>query len=216
MTDVFRILVICDPQLQNEVETIIGKLRDDISILYWQKGSSKESIELAWKEENLWGVVFSVYSDYILPPHALSKIRIPLNIHPALPNNPSVGYDVYPRIHGEDKCGATIHWMEKKIDHGVVLETEPIPLPHSATYPIIRKLNQTAVLSLFEKWLRLASEASKQALLERLQVPANKGRGWTGPCTSERMRRAKLIEFKQNNPLKWDSLEIPLTVFAIK
>ncbi len=91
-----------------------------------------------------------------------------------------------------------------------------IPLPHSATYPIIRKLNQTAVLSLFEKWLRLASEASKQALLERLQVPANKGRGWTGPCTSERMRRAKLIEFKQNNPLKWDSLEIPLTVFAIK
>jgi hypothetical protein len=216
MNDTLSILIIADPQLKNEIENIIGKCAANVAVHYWQKGSSKESIELAWKMENHWGVVFSVYSDYILSPHALSKIRIPLNIHPALPNNPGVGYDVYPLIHSEKKCGATIHWMERKIDHGVVLESESVPLPQRATYPITRKLNQTAVLSLFEKWFRLASKASKQALFERLTVPVSQGRGWTGPCISERMRRARLSEFRQKNPLKWDHLKIPFSLYSIK
>lgn len=216
MTNAFRILIICDPQLQNKVDNIISKRATDVVVRYWQKGSTEKSIDFAWQEENHWDVVFSVYSDYILPQHALSKIRIPLNIHPALPNNPGVGYDVHPLIHSEGKCGATIHWMEKKIDHGVVLESESIPLPQSATYPITRKLNQTAVLSLFEKWFRLASGASKQAFFERLQVPVSQGRGWTGPITCKRVLRSRLIEFQQNNPLKWNRLEIPPMLFPAK
>lgn len=116
MDDTLSILIIADPQLRNEIENIIGKCAADVAVHYWQKGSSKELIELAWKMENHWGVVFSVYSDYILSPHALSKIRIPLNIHPALPNNPGVGYDVYPLIHSEKNAGRRfIGWKGRSI-----------------------------------------------------------------------------------------------------
>lgn len=205
----FNILVICDPQLQNEIETIIEALEVKASIIPWQKGFATESTEAAWQDGKNWDVLFSVYSEYILSQHALDRIRIPLNIHPALPNNPGVGYDVYPLINGEKKCGATIHWMEKLIDHGVVLESKAINLLTHATYPLTRKLNQAAVISLFEKWFTLASSTSKRAFYEHLQVQVNQGRGWTGPCVSKSTRRLRLLEFQSKHSAKWDRLKIP-------
>lgn len=214
MEGAFRILVIADPQLKGEINRIVNSCTTQLTVHYWRKGDSKHLIENEWHCEHRWDLVFSIYSDYILPPNALNKIRIPINIHPALPNNPGVGYDVYPLIHNEGKCGATIHWMEEKSDHGVVLESKTMPLPHNATYSITRKLNQSAVLSLFEKWFRLASNTSKLAFYERLQVPLNQGRGWTGPYASQHTRNAKLLQFRANSPLKWDRFDIPMTLFS--
>jgi len=201
-------LVICDPNLKSEIENIIADSAADVSVIDWHSGSEEgdSHVKSAWQEDYGWDIAFSVYSDYIIPQHGLNKIRVPLNIHPALPSYPGVGYDVLPLIDRAEKCGATIHWMDEKIDYGVVLETKPTDLPQNVTYSQVRNFNQVAVLFLFKKWFRFGVD---RALLDRLRVPILQGRGWTGLYTSEPVRRAKLIAFKQKNPSVWHELQIP-------
>ncbi|WP_435895107.1 formyltransferase family protein [Oceaniferula spumae] len=189
----------------------MGSSSADVSVVIWQKQSAhaRSLIEAAWREEAGWDIAFSVYSDYVLPSRGLDRIRVPLNIHPALPSHPGVGYDVLPLIDGEKKCGATMHWMDEQIDHGVVLESSSMEIPQNANYPVVRKLNQMAVLSLFEKWFRLATGTTQSAFFERLRVPVSQGRGWTGPYVSEAVRTAKLNDFQRMDPVKWEKYEIP-------
>ena len=216
MRDSLSILIICDPSLKNEIELLIGEHRTNLTVIYWSKDSpiQPHPIDPIWDSEKHWDVLFSVYSDYILSPYALSKIRIPLNIHPALPENPGVGHDVYPLIDNQGNCGATIHWMEEKVDHGVIFESRVTPLHKNATYPLTRKLNQTAVLYLFEKWFKMATKGCQSELLEKLQASLGQGRGWTSPTSSTRDRRTRLIAFRKNNPSKWERLQIPLSLLS--
>lgn len=207
MERALKILVICDVLLQDDIEAITSMLDTEVTIIGWNKTQHQNHAldESVWRVGSSWDVVFSVYSDYIFPQYALDRIRVPLNIHPALPHNPGVGYDVLPLLRDEKKCGATLHWMDEKIDHGVVLDTMPIDLPNNANYPMVRELNQKAVLDLFEKWYGLASA---NTLFEKLKVPRSQGRGWSGGYTSVSMRRAILIKFQRDHPLRWSQLHI--------
>ncbi len=213
MKNAFKILVICDPQLKDDVERIVGHQSSRLQTVYWQRGHSKKEIEPILNAPKEWDLLFSVYSDYIVPNHVLNKVSIPLNVHPALPNYPGVGYDVYPLIYDDDYCGATLHWMEEKCDYGVVLDTLPLPLPKGSTYPKVRKLNQQAVITLFEKWFRIATNDSRHTLYEQLHAPLQRQRGWDGNYSSLPDRREKLNVFKSLNPIQWESLQIPDSVF---
>ncbi|MGJ8654185.1 MAG: formyltransferase family protein [Opitutaceae bacterium] len=213
MDRALKILVICDPQLKDRIEAILDETSDDIRVIYWQRGWGKHTIKELWHEKQHWDVVFSVYSDYILPPHALRRITIPLNIHPALPAYPGVGFDVYPLIHNKHQCGATLHWMENTCDHGVVLDSKSMPLPANSTYPEIRAINQSATLSLFERWFGRLIQHSRQDFLKYIHVPVKQGRGWSGPYVSWQSRHAQLVAFKNRFPEKWNQLKIPESLF---
>jgi len=214
MERLLKILVIADVIFRDKIDAILTEEAAGVSVVYYNAEEEEADLLISsiWEEEVFWDVVFSVYSDYIVPKYALDKIKVPLNIHPALPNHPGVGYDVLPLIDGGGKCGATIHWMDEKIDHGVVLESKVVDFPSNETYTFVRNLNQKAVLFLFEKWFRLALE---NQILENLQIPVMQGRGWSGDYISKSIRRTKLIKFKQSNSLEWARLKIPADLFMI-
>lgn len=208
-------MVICDHNLHQDVQACIARILPAAECIRWARGnaSDQEHLDARFKAGS-WDVVFSVYSDYILRTEELSCIRIPLNIHPALPLLPGVGYDLLPMVRGHKTHGATLHWMEASLDSGVVIDVEAQSLPANIGYAELRKRNQNLVISLFDRWLRVLAASGIAGLGRHIRVPLERGNGWTGTYVSRADLRREIELFKNGRPESFDKFAISDVCFS--
>lgn len=213
--DKFRCLVICDQNLYESVTERVKCALPFASCLRWRPHNLSDQKKLdACFSGNQWDVLLSVYSDYLLSRDELSRVRIPLNIHPALPSLPGVGYDILPMLRKHTACGATAHWIDTKVDHGAVLDTLSVSIDGPKNYASIRNLNQQAVLSLLNRWLHRLADSTPAEFDARIRVPVQQRRGWSGEYVSKRLLAREMFAYKNRSPSDFACFEIPPQVEA--
>lgn len=146
-------LFIGDPNLGSRGEQILYPYFPHLQAVIWNVGDlGEKQIIRQFIRSRKWSLAISFYSDFILRPEDLTAIDLPLNIHPALPHLPGLGYDIIPILEEHDSYGATLHWMDEKIDHGEIFDVIEYPLPAGTTRAMLRKWNQHVSLELLARW----------------------------------------------------------------
>lgn len=207
-----RVLVLCDPNLERAVATLVGTHLPRARRVCWRRGDRAGARALrALLRSRPWDVVFSVYSDFILREPDLRAIRIPLNVHPALPDLPGVGYDVLPLVRGHRRHGATLHRMQVAVDAGPVVETLERPLSACWDHAALRAAGQQAALTLFERWLQRAASAPSLVAFERaLAEAARTAEPWSGAYVSRSALEGELAALRRRDPKRFARLGLPL------
>jgi len=211
-----HVLVLCDPNLEAAVADLVAAHLPRARRVCWRRGDRAGARALrTLLRSRSWDLVFSVYSDFILREPDLRAIRVPLNVHPALPDLPGVGYDVLPLVRGHRRHGATLHRMEVAVDAGPVVDTLERPLPGGWDHAALRAAGQRAVLALFERWLLRTAAAPSLAALERtLRRGSRAAEPWTGAYVSRAGLEDELAWFRRRDPERFERLGLPPTLVA--
>ena len=118
-------------------------------------------------------------------------MALPLNIHPALPQVPGLGYDIIPVLEHHTHHGATLHWMEARVDSGEIFDVIERRLATGTSPQTLRQLNQCAALDLLARWVpRLALARDHEARVASLRSALAAPMQWGGT----RLSRAALAE----------------------
>ena len=185
-------LFIGDPNLGDAGARLVTESCPGATIRLWRLGDDSGAEVLRdLLRARRWDLVLSFYSDFILRPQDLDSVALPLNIHPALPQVPGLGYDIVPLMERHTHYGATLHRMEERVDSGEIFDVIERQLAAGTTRQSLRQLNQRAALDLLGRWvphLALARdhEARVAGLRAALPAPVQWGR--------RRMSRAELAE----------------------
>ncbi len=132
----------------------------------WTKGDQEGKLEARRViRSRMWDAVVSFYNDLIFTTKDLASMRVPLNIHPALPTVPGVGYDTVPLVFDHLSHGATLHLMTQKIDEGAIYRVLERPLTLTATYTELRAANQALVLEMLDETMALIVRSASVAQL---------------------------------------------------
>ncbi len=145
-----RTLLITDHNLGDKAYRRMAKDCGNLEWVMWNRAGNDEAEVVEKIAHGDWELAVSFYSDLIIPPPALRSIRLPLNIHPALPSIRGVGYDVLPLIEGHRTVGATLHHMESRIDSGKIYHVIETSLSPDEKYSSLRKKNQFMCLELLD------------------------------------------------------------------
>jgi methionyl-tRNA formyltransferase len=162
-----RTVLITDPNLGEEAHARLSRHCSDLVWFSWDidRPDDAEDI-LAQIGDRSWDLAISFYSDLILPPLVLDTIRLPLNIHPALPRIRGVGHDIVPLVERHTSVGVTLHRMEPAVDTGEIFDVLEVPLRQPQTYPSLRLLNQSTSLDMLDRLLARIACSSNLAELE--------------------------------------------------
>lgn len=201
-----EMLFVGDPNLGEKGLQILRQRFPKAASVIWKKGDS-EGRERARRyiRSKKWDVGISFYNDLLFKPEDLDAITLPLNIHPARPELPGVGYDTVPLLEGHTVHGATLHTMNEKIDDGKILHVLERPLPEKLTGKTLRARNQELCLQLLEETVSAIAEAGTlESAKSRLEQGNGRGRRWStsyisGKSVSERLERLKAVE--PNHPV---------------
>ena len=206
-----KILIVCDPNLENKIRSLVSALVPDATCICWSKGDKEGRQRLSDTiRSGEWTILFSVYNDYIFSSEELSFVRVPLNLHPALSSCRGVGYDVVPLIEGHSNYGATLHWMTEEVDAGTIIQSEARELCPSWGYAQLRTANQRLTLALFERCLHLwLTAAEVDAFESKLHELAETAQQWSGAYISRRRLSAILEELNSFDSALIDRIELP-------
>jgi methionyl-tRNA formyltransferase len=185
-------LFIGDPNLGNAGAQLVIQSWPAAALRVWQLGDEAGAAELRRVlRSRPWDLVISFYSDFILHFRDLQSVALPLNIHPALPCVPGLGYDIVPLKEHHTHYGATLHRMEQQVDSGEIYDVLERPLAPATSQPLLRQLNQRAALDLLARWVpRLAAARDHEARVTRLRAALPEPLQWG--C--RRMSRAELAD----------------------
>jgi len=162
-----RTLLITDPNLGQEAHRLVLKHCRDLTWVSWDINRPEDrSRVLAQLGGSCWDLAISFYSDLILPPVVLEQIKLPLNIHPALPRIRGVGHDTVPLAERHSSVGATLHRMERLIDAGMIFKVMETPLTCESTYESLRTLNQSNSLIMLDWFCELLAGSADLTRLE--------------------------------------------------
>lgn len=197
------VLFVIDPNLGPRARRLIGDTFRSAEMIVWARGDKTAAAKLAaMLEAKRHAVVLSFYSDYIFPEWALRCIELPLNIHPALPALPGVGYDWVPLWEAHRTHGATLHRMDAQIDAGEIYDVIERDLPNGVSHAELRARNQEVSLEMLARWLPVitaASDTDALAVALRDSAGALGNPGWTGDYCSRR-DLARLRERNRSEP----------------
>lgn len=210
------VLIVCDPNLHDQVRAVIAEGLASAVCYCWCKGDARGAAKLRKLIcSGEWDLLVSVYSDYIFSGDELRQVRIPLNLHPALPTCPGVGYDIQPLIEAHPIFGGTLHWMIPQIDAGAVIRTLEYPLPSEWDYQTLRAANQSVVLRMLHQlvqfWSASYSLESFEAALNQEVTAATQ---WHGSYLSKRELARIILELKDRDPQRFESIGFPLDLLC--
>jgi len=196
-------LFVGDPNLGDKGFQILKRHFPRAQAVIWKKGDKEGRVAARqFIRSKRWDLAFSFYNDLLLKPEDLAAIELPLNIHPARPELPGVGYDTIPLIEGHDLHGATLHTMNEKIDDGSIFEVLEKPLPRDATGKELRASNQELCLRLLESAAKRLVEARSWSEAESIlhQTGNATDRAWSHNYVSKKDVKAKLAELETHAP----------------
>ena len=129
-------------------------------------------------------------------------MALPLNIHPARPELPGVGYDTVPLLDNHDMHGATLHTMNENIDDGRILHVLEKELPEVLTGQELRRRNQKLCLELLDRTVEQISQAEcwKEAENRLASAGNGEGREWSSNYISKKHVNARLEDLKSSDP----------------
>ena len=206
-TPTWNCLLIGDPNLGPQGYAAVSKFLPQIQSIIWKKGdkNGKEKARCLIRSCT-WDLVISFYSDLVLLPQDLAVMKVAINIHPARPELPGVGYDSIPLIEEHTSHGATLHVMNEKIDDGEILHVLELPLVKGTRGKELRLKNQQTCLLLLE-WTvsellgALAPSDDSQLILDVLRAKGNGvKRFWSTRYVSTHDVKDLLRELKSTNP----------------
>jgi len=181
-------LFIGDPNLGPRGAECVRRSFPDATVRIWTRGDAAAEREIRQCiRSRRWDAAVSFYSDFIFHEPDLEAVALPLNIHPALPCVPGLGYDILPLLENHDRHGATLHHMEREVDTGEIFDVLSRPLPANVERAELRRRNQQAALDLLEKWIPpLAAARCPKEILHLLRAEKPAGAVWSGRRLSRR------------------------------
>lgn len=164
-----KVLVLSDNQFMLEAAKIIFDKRKDLAAHYEIRfACSRSNISLfkvfkdsGWvipvnvKEEaarlaSEYTLIFSMHCKQLFPPDLVARVRC-INIHPGLnPNNRGWYPQVFSILNGKP-CGATIHEMDRELDHGAMIAQRGVEIHKWDTSLSLYNRIQQVELELFEE-----------------------------------------------------------------
>lgn len=200
----FETLFVGDPNLGYKGLEIMRKHFPQTKSVIWRRGD-KLGRECArdFIRSQKWDVAISFYNDLLFKPEDLNAMRLPLNIHPARPELPGVGYDTVPLLENHEKYGATLHTMNENIDDGRILHVLEKSLPESLTGKELRKRNQNVCLELLDRTVDQIAKAQcwREAENHLASTGNGTGRQWSTDYISKKHVHSRLEKLKAVDPL---------------
>lgn len=198
-----EVLFVGDPNLGHKGFEILKERFPQAESVIWKKGD-KEGREDAREfiRSRKWDVAISFYNDLLFKPEDLDAISLPLNIHPARPELPGVGYDTVPLLENHESHGATLHTMNEKIDDGRILHVLEKPMPKALTGRELRRRNQKVCLDLLDRTVAEIAQAGcwKEAENRLASTGNGSGRTWSDRYISKKNVNERLEELKVREP----------------
>lgn len=198
-----RTLFVGDPNLGHAGLDIMKKHFPQTESVIWRKGD-KFGRECARQfiRSRKWDVAISFYNDLLFKPEDLDAMALPLNIHPARPELPGVGYDTVPLLDNHDMHGATLHTMNENIDDGRILHVLEKELPEVLTGQELRSRNQKLCLELLDRTVEQIAQAEcwKEAENRLASSGNGEGREWSSNYISKKHVNERLEELKTSDP----------------
>ncbi|MBC2605948.1 hypothetical protein [Pelagicoccus albus] len=201
-----NVLFVADKNLGYQGLEIVENYFENVTIVVWDI-KAKDSLLNKTKIRNIirsqqWDVCISFYSDFIFDDEDISHMRLPLNIHPALPSLPGVGYDVLPIVENHDYFGVTLHHIIRKIDGGMIFDVLKKGLPENMTYSELRKGSQILCLKMLRKTSELIyQENSLESIRRKLEAKSKElNAKWSGKYTSRKQLRELLEKIEGRDP----------------
>lgn len=166
-----KTLLITDQNLGVYAHMLTRRHCADLTWLSWDRTSPESKNRLLDRiASEQWRLGISFYSDLVIPSDHLALMRVPVNIHPALPRVRGVGYDTIPLVENHAAYGATLHRMDEEIDAGEIFHVIEKPLGDDMTYSRLRRRNQVLCTHVLRLLLRCMRDCRSVDVLEhRLQ-----------------------------------------------
>ena len=208
MTDVkdSSCLFIGDPNLGEIGSKIVRACFPKAQVVIWTLGdkAGKEHVRNQIRSQK-WSLTFSFYSDLVLLKEDLDCMDLPLNIHPALPEVPGLGYDIVPINQRHSHYGATLHWMDIKVDSGEIFDVLKYPLPAQWNRTTLRKMNQVAAIDMLRHWVsRLSACPNREGRIAILRESACADWRWNTNRVTRKQLQAMLLSEPFFKPgLEW-------------
>lgn len=187
-------LFIGDPNLGDVGSHVVRSCFPGAEIAIWAYGDDmgKERLQQKMRSRR-WPLVLSFYSDFVLQKEDLACMDLPLNIHPALPEIPGLGYDIVPIIQGHSHYGTTLHWMDTKVDSGEIFDIAEYPLSAQCDRMTLRKQNQSAAINMLRLWVpRLAACTNMESRVVMLRKAGRADREWNNAYITRKQLQAML------------------------
>lgn len=151
-----------------------------------------------------WDVLISLYQEFLFLPAHLGQTGLPLNIHPSTETIPGMGYDVLPLVPGSATFGAqgaTLHFMNEKIDDGLIVRVVAERVADGATYPVVRRRNQQLCMEQLAWLVERITECGNAGELESTLRghAAREPRRW-GTYVDAKQRDAMLFALHCDDP----------------
>lgn len=162
-----KTLLITDNNLGFSASRLSQQYCSDLKWVCWDRREPENKHRLLNEiAREQWQLVISFYSDLLIPADLLERMRVPLNIHPALPRIRGVGYDTIPLVEGHEVHGVTLHRMDEAIDAGEIYWVAESPVAADLTQTQLRKRNQLLCLRMLRSLLRQIRLCRSVELLE--------------------------------------------------
>jgi methionyl-tRNA formyltransferase len=195
-------LILTSPNLYLQSKDLTRKHFSNVPILVWEQGDVEErkfiSNELMSKK---WMICASIYNDYIFSEDELKNIPTVINIHPALPHIRGRGYDLMPLMYKQSLHGVTLHFVNKFVDAGPIIDVLIEPIPDGICYHDFRRRNQFLSLQMLDRFFNLCHQSSIPQLIEKMNILAgNSTHSWSGDFMNTRNLQTLLINFFKSNP----------------
>lgn len=193
--DMNSCLFIGDPNLGDVGSHVVRSCFPGAEIAIWAYGDpvGKERLRHMIRSRQ-WPLTFSFYSDFVLQKEDLACMDLPLNIHPALPEVPGLGYDIVPTSQGHSHYGATLHWMDTKLDSGEIFDIAEYPLSARCDRMTLRKMNQAAAIAMLRLWVpRLAACPDMESRVKMLRKVGRADREWSNAYITREQLQAMLL-----------------------
>ncbi|MCB0325199.1 MAG: hypothetical protein KDD69_16565 [Bdellovibrionales bacterium] len=199
-----KVLFIGDPNLGDAGFSVVQRCFPQAQSFIWRKGDQRGKVEVR-KAICATGsdVCISFYSDLVLRECELLHTGVTLNIHPALPTVPGLGYDTIPLIENHSNHGATAHLIDDAgLDSGPIFDVEERPLPEGCCYLELRQRNQAACLALLERAVNCIATCRTPDELRDCLLKSASRCGWNwGDCyITEKEHRRRIGELLARDP----------------
>jgi len=148
--DASRLLVVTSPPLRDAVARRLRARFPEATLLVWTQGdrTGRAAVRNAVLAGD-WRFCISVYSDYVFSREEVARIGPIVNVHPALPHLRGRGYDTLPLVRGDRRHGATLHFVDDRIDAGPIVGVLSRPVPPGTRHRALRARNQRLSLAMF-------------------------------------------------------------------
>jgi methionyl-tRNA formyltransferase len=168
--DAARLLVVTSPPLRDAVAQRLRARFPEAALLVWTHGdrAGRAAVRNAVLAGD-WRFCISVYSDYVFTREEIARIGPIVNVHPALPHLRGRGYDTLPLVRGDRRHGATLHFVDERIDAGPIVGALSRPLAAGTRQRALRARNQRLSLAMFAWVLAGLASADLAAFLESLR-----------------------------------------------